>query len=157
VKDVFIVGYGNPLRSDDGFGPRVAELSEEALAGPGIEIVASHQLVPEFAERLSRCGLAVFVDVSTVGTPGRLEVSDIDPDDASRVPLGHTLGPAALLALASEVFGRAPRAVLISTAAVSLDLGERLSPAVEEAAVEAVAAIRRLVSGPDEEDAAPAR
>ena len=55
---VFVVGYGNPLRGDDGVGQEVAQVLARqrhhlpALAGT--DVMSTHQLVPEMALDLSR-------------------------------------------------------------------------------------------------------
>ena len=69
-----IIGYGNPLRGDDGLGWQVAsELAKcvDAL----ISVVAVHQLTPELAEPVSDADLVIFVDSSCDGEPGSWRVA----------------------------------------------------------------------------------
>jgi hypothetical protein len=49
---VLIVGYGNPLRGDDGLGWRAAERLRTVIQDAGVEILALHQLTPELMETL---------------------------------------------------------------------------------------------------------
>src|SRR5262245_29107852 len=80
VRRVLIIGYGNPLRADDGVGWQAARHLAELLRDEPIEILALHQLTPELAEPISRADLIIFIDASNEGQPGswkceRLEVN----------------------------------------------------------------------------------
>jgi hydrogenase maturation protease len=144
AEGVLVIGYGNPLRSDDGFGPCVAErlAGDDRLAGA--QVVARHQLTPELADDMARARFVVFVDARVdAGPPGRIRVERLAPDDATRSS-SHHVDPAGLLALSEQVYGRAPAAALVSVSAGSVEIGERLTPAVAgavAAAVETVVAI----------------
>ena len=58
---ILIVGYGNPLRFDDGLGWRAAEELSQRLSPPEIEVevIVRHQLTPELADNV-RNAEAVF-------------------------------------------------------------------------------------------------
>ena len=49
-RKALIIGYGNPLRSDDGFGWHAGRLLAQALAGQEAEVITCHQLTPELAD-----------------------------------------------------------------------------------------------------------
>ena len=137
-----VIGYGNPLRRDDGAGQEVARRIE-ALALPGVEVIEAHQLLPEHAARLARCECAVFVDASVEDNGAGVEVREVRPAaDASLAP--HSSDPPALLALAFLLFDRAPRAWLVTIPACDLGLGEGLSDTAAAACAEAVAAVQQL-------------
>src|SRR5271169_1528567 len=53
-----IIGYGNPLRSDDGFGWHAGRLLAQSLADQDAKIITCHQLTPELAETLSQSSRA---------------------------------------------------------------------------------------------------
>ena len=44
--NLLIIGYGNPLRGDDGFGWHAALRLREIIHDDGIEILPVHQLTP---------------------------------------------------------------------------------------------------------------
>src|SRR5215472_4005839 len=67
---VLIIGYGNPLRADDGVGWRMACRLGELVRDEPFEVLAVHQLTPELAEPISRAELVIFVDASHNGLPG---------------------------------------------------------------------------------------
>lgn len=48
-----ILGYGNSLRSDDGFGWKGATALEQDLSSPNVKVVAAQQLTPELAEAVA--------------------------------------------------------------------------------------------------------
>src|SRR5580704_15594719 len=48
-----VIGYGNPLRSDDALGWHASRLLAQALAGQEVDVITCHQLTPELAEPLS--------------------------------------------------------------------------------------------------------
>ena len=128
---VLIIGYGNPLRADDGLGWRAAEQLREA-APPDTEVLTVHQLTPELAEDASRAELVVFIDAGEGGTPGSWKREEIAPD-AGGQPFTHHVTPASLVSAAGTLYGRAPRAVLFSMAGESFEFGEGLSPRVAAA------------------------
>jgi len=63
---ILIIGWGNPLRGDDGVGWRAAELLSGTLAGHDVAVRVSHQLMPELAEEISRSEFVVFIAASAV-------------------------------------------------------------------------------------------
>jgi hydrogenase maturation protease len=144
---VLVVGYGNPLRTDDGVGPAVAA----RLAGDprlaGAEVRSAHQLTPELALDASAASLLVLVDASADVPAGDVTVTRLDPEAAvseAGEAMTHHLDPAGLVGLARELWGSAPEVVLVSVGVSSLEVGDRLSPVVEGAvqhATDAVAAI----------------
>jgi len=142
-KDLLVIGFGNSLRRDDGVGPAVAGELEE-LGLPGLRTIACTQLTPELSEPLSGARAAVFVDAAVNG-PGRVRLSRLDPPAASQI-LAHAADPRALLALARQVFGRAPDAWMLTVPVDDLGYGEQLSPRARRGlrtAVRAVLALNR--------------
>jgi hydrogenase maturation protease len=140
-----VIGYGNELRRDDGFGPRVArEVAARGLAE--VATLEAHQLLPEHADWISRFARVVFVDAS-VACEG-VEVRRLEASREARLA-PHASDPGALLALAGALFGRAPEAWLVTVEAVDLGLGEGLSDGVEQQVPGAVAAVLQLLAGGD--------
>ena len=138
-----MVGYGNPFRGDDGFGPLAAGLVEErGLAD--MEVIVSRQLNPELAIPLSRAQYAVFLDAEVGDEPGRLRAAAVEPCGAGSG--SHHFEPATLLALAQGVFGHAPPATLITATAATFQHGVEISPEVSLAASAAARAIALLAA-----------
>lgn len=144
-----IIGYGNPLRRDDGVGPRVAEIID-ARNLPGVRTQTAQQLNPEDAEPISRAGKVIFVDAA-VDHGGGILLRPLEPGATSQL-MAHAADPRTVLALARDVFGRAPAAWWLTIPAVHLGFGTDFSPAAEAGVHAAVAEIERLVSGNFRED-----
>ena len=142
---VLVLGYGNTLRGDDGFGPAVASyLQCQVFSGQStptdcpLEILCEQQLLPEHAEKVAGKSLVIFVDASQTTETGRIVCLELTRDakeagQATESILPHSLSPATILALAASVYGHSPEAYLYTVGAASLALGETLSPLVEAA------------------------
>ena len=141
-----IVGYGNPLRSDDGVGQAVARAFVGDGAIDGIEAIACHQLTPEFAELFAAAERVVLVDATACGEAGGVSVMALQAGPGRPSRLGHHVEPSELLAMAQALYGRAPEAYLVTVGAGSLELGEFLSQPVAAALPDVIATVRRLAS-----------
>lgn len=142
MAHTLVLGYGNELRRDDGIGPWVAR-EVNARGYPGVVGLAVHQLTPERAADLAEVDRAIFVDASVAG--GTVQVVEITPADPIS-PSAHSGDPARLLGLAKQVYGRCPRAWMITIPAHDMDLGEGLSPEGQAGADEALEEIGRLMN-----------
>jgi hydrogenase maturation protease len=131
---VLVIGYGNPLREDDGVGWRVVEEIERQKSSiftlQSLETIAVHQLLPELAEEVSEAAFVIFVDASVEGEPGEIKVREIAPVVQEMGAFTHHFDPAGLLGYARDLYGRFPRAYLVTVTAVSLGYGEGLSPTI---------------------------
>jgi hydrogenase maturation protease len=140
---ILVIGYGNTLRGDDGFGPLAADLVA-ARAPPDVEVITPHQLGPEVALDLCATDIAVFLDAAEGGEPGRLAAASLAPRDLSPSAVSHRLDPGGLLALTRAVYGKAPTAMLVTAAAAHFEHGEEISAEVRAAAQKTAGAIVRL-------------
>jgi hydrogenase maturation protease len=149
---VLVIGCGNPLRGDDGLGPRAAELLL-ADPPPATRIVSCHQLLPEMTEMLSAAALAIVIDACVEGPAGTIRCQPVslppgDAGDPSPKPslLGHHLELASLLHLAQTFFGHAPAAMTLSVGAGSFDFSEELSGPVAASLPLLLDRIRRIIT-----------
>ncbi len=145
IKKALIIGYGNPLRSDDGVGQAAARALAHEAAVDGAEVIGCHQLMPELAEGLAAVDLAVFVDAAAGLEPGDVVVKPVQSAAGPSAGLIHHVAPGALLALSEKLYGRSPEAFLVTVGAGSLALGEGLSEVVAAALPRVIAAVRQLV------------
>jgi hydrogenase maturation protease len=148
-----IVGYGNPLRSDDALGWHAGRLLAEALPGKDFEVITCYQLTPELAEPLSRCGRAVFIDADAEGKPGEIHRRAIRPQAPSSVSFTHTCTPSGLLASALQLYGHRPQAIIITVTAQSFEFGDTLSPVVSATLPKVVDAVCQWLGFAPAEDA----
>jgi hydrogenase maturation protease len=143
---LLIIGFGNPLRSDDALGWHIAQ---ELLRGPipdDVLVVAEHQLTPEMSEAASRTEQILFVDAARSGDPGCLKCEEIEPV-ASPSRYTHDLTPATVLGLAKDLYGRSPGAHLLTVAGESFETGEAMSQAVLAAIPVLMQQIKKFVDG----------
>ena len=130
---VLIIGYGNPLRGDDGVGWHAARRLAKLLPGPDVRIETSHQLTPEMADQIGQATLVIFVDAACDNEAGEIKSRRVIPERSPFERFSHHLTPEVLLGLAHKLNGGGPEAVLWSVGAASFEYGETLSPAVEAA------------------------
>jgi len=144
-RKVLIIGYGNPLRGDDGVGQIAAEaLRAHQLAGT--KIIACHQLTPELAESVAQSEITVFIDAAADISPGEIVIDQLI-DESAPPSLGHHLDPGALALFARRLYGGAPKTFLVKVGAETFEFGEKLSETVQNAVPAVVAAVLRLVQG----------
>jgi hydrogenase maturation protease len=130
MPNTLILGYGNPLRGDDGFGWHAAQRLRAAVRDPNVEILALQQLTPELMEPISRADRVIFLDASVGAAPGEIAERVVEPQAAAGAAFSHHATPAALLAGARILYGRAPLATLITVTGSDFSVSDRLSPAV---------------------------
>lgn len=139
-----IIGIGNPLRSDDGFGWAVAEhLSREGSTGWDIYTV--HQLTPELAQWMATANLVVMIDAHREGEPGAIQTRSVSPSPTARPgPVGtHYTTPEELAALTAGLYGHCPPVVVITMTGADFSVGEQLSQTVAHGILRVCAAVRQ--------------
>jgi len=141
-----VVGYGNVLRADDGLGWHAAVRLADDPRLAGAAVLQRHQLVPELALDVSEAALVVLVDASQDLPAGMFSVTQVEPAEDSGTTRSHQLGPSGLVALAHELYGRAPEVFLVSAGVDSLGLDDRLSPLLEATLPRLVEAVADLVA-----------
>jgi hydrogenase maturation protease len=142
---VVILGYGNPLRSDDGLGWQVAVQLFRTNTSGDVMVLPCHQLTPELAEPISRAETVLFIDSTHQGSPGEFHCEEIRSQQGP-ISFTHHLSPAGLLDLSSELFGCCPRAHLLTICGESFEVGETLSACVNERLPELKARVRELIA-----------
>jgi hydrogenase maturation protease len=149
MPHTLIIGYGNPLRGDDGFGWHAALRLREIIQDAGIEILAVHQLTPELMDAISRARRVIFIDAAVGEDAGKLTVTALETTGGPAAVFTHFATPAALLEGARSLYGAKPEGLLITVVGLDFELGEELSEPVQ-LALESLATkkIRELLAGP---------
>ena len=131
---ILVIGYGNPLRRDDGAGVRLAEEISDGPLRSRVRVETDHQLTPEMALMVAESDVdaVVFADAA-VGVDD-VRVERLQPPDLSP-SVGHHLSPAAVMAYADRLYGRCPPAWIVTIPGYDLDHGEGLSERAEAALV----------------------
>lgn len=139
-----VIGFGNPLRRDDGLGAVVANEVGHRL---DVAVLAPQQLLPEHTDIVRRALSVVFVDASIgVEPPGSVTCTAIEP--AEYPAYGHVIAPADLLCLTRMAFGWVPKAWLITVAGASFEFGTQLSPAVLAAVPKVIERVETILTQP---------
>ncbi|MGC8945877.1 MAG: hydrogenase maturation protease [Anaerolineae bacterium] len=139
-KRCLILGLGNPLRGDDGVGPRVvAELLRRGLPD-GVEAVDGGTGGLDLLHLLEGWERAIIVDAAMLGrNPG--EFVRFTPEEGHLVGSlvsrsSHTAGLADALTMARALGRELPDIVIYGIQPERMDWEEGLSPAVEAAVPE---------------------
>ncbi len=139
MTGTLLLGIGNIHREDDGVGPKCVDL----VSFPGVHRLVVQQLVPELAETIRDYERVVFVDASLRG--GTAELGPLLPRDTdTSFPLTHGMTCEGLLALTEALYGRVPKAFLLSIPGVSFGHGENLSARALENMEEARGILERF-------------
>jgi hydrogenase maturation protease len=149
MPHTLIIGYGNPLRGDDGFGWHAALRLREIVHDADIEILAVHQLTPELMDPISRARRVIFIDAAVGEDAGKLTVAPLETTGGPAGVFTHFATPAALLEGARSLYRARPEALLITVVGLDFEIGADLSEPVQ-LALESLAGtkIRELLAGP---------
>ena len=123
---ILIIGYGNPLRSDDAMGQHIARALEQQLASKNVQVLTAYQLTPELVEPIRHAQRVIFIDARVGEVPGTVVQERIQPV----IGVGtftHNVTPATLLGAARELYGVTPVGMLISVVGASFDYGSELT------------------------------
>ena len=143
-----LIGYGNPLRCDDGVGWLLASQLAAVVDGASARIIAAHQLTPEMAEAVSRASEVLFLDAAVAEVPGAWTVRPVQPNPRESLSsLVHHLTPSALLALAQALYHAAPAGQILTVVGADFGYGEVFSPEVEAALPDVRQYIDRFLYG----------
>lgn len=132
MKKILVLGYGNPLRGDDGIGWTTASVLKDMFQDDRISIETCHQLTPELAEQFSESEVVILIDADAQGMPGEIKVKQIAPTDPFFDPTNHFSKPETILSMAKELYGKAPKAYLASITGETFEVQEDLSPLVKK-------------------------
>lgn len=140
-----ILACGNQLRGDDGAAWQLAQ----QLESRGWPIYLSHQWTPELVDVMVDHRQVVFSDAALPG--GARELVELHP--GGPVGAGHVATPAGLLQLCGDLYGRSPRAWLLSLPGEHFEFGTRLSGRARRSIRWGYGALERAFGGGDETQA----
>lgn len=142
MNTILVVCIGNVARGDDGVAHAVARLLTKGDLSAETRIITLPDLDVALAEDVANAGLFILVDAARREGPP-VVVEPLASAPASR-HTGHGIDPGSLLALATSLWGRAPRAITVTVAAPLMGHGEELSATAEAASVEAASVVLDL-------------
>lgn len=134
MSGCLILACGNPLRGDDGIGPRLADWATQHFASdPRVHVISHQQWTPELAHDIAESDGVLFLDCSLEAAPGIVQLTNVHAAPTYN-PGQHHLDAASVLALAQHLYGVVPsHAFQLTIGAGSTELSQRLSPPVEAA------------------------
>src|ERR1035437_8626097 len=147
MTPVLIIGYGNPLRSDDGIGWHAAQSLLNEWPADQVRVEAAHQLLPEMAAWIGDADCVIFIDAYWDAVPGRIRSHGVRPEKTVTASMTHHFSPQGLLANARQLFYHAPGAVLVTVGGSSFEHGEALSPTVAAALPDLLTQVKKIVRG----------
>jgi hydrogenase maturation protease len=129
---ILIIGYGNPLRRDDGIGYEAAQRLMELIHDPHVVILARHQLTPDLIALISIADTVFFIDARRGDYPGEIYCEEVLPFGSGGV-FTHHVSPAVLLESSRILYGTCPFAWLYTMCGAQFELGMEFSAAVQHA------------------------
>jgi hydrogenase maturation protease len=130
VKKCLVIGYGNTLRGDDGLGPYIAEglQSVVGLYGVDVRIMVFPQLDLVLASHMDKAEMVIFVDARVDDIEELVKIERIEPAAGSIDPLtSHTMNIPALLRIAFDWYGAAPKCYAVMPKGYDFSIGETIS------------------------------
>lgn len=145
-RDTLIIGFGNPLRGDDGVGDVVcARLQQLDLRD--VVVMSVQQLTPELTVPLSQARRALFIDATMEQQLDPVSVRQLDSDEAGSLAT-HAFQPESLLALAQLLYGRSSPAWLLTIRGCDFCHGDTLSEAAQQHISQAMPMLVDWISTP---------
>lgn len=139
---ILILGYGNPLRSDDGAGVRLAEkLAEEKWEN--VEVMTAQQISLDMLEDMVRREKIILIDAASDGP--RVSIQNIKPGKRGLVMSHHT-DPGALAGLAEKIYGRRLDMTVCRLRGENFEVGTELSAPVARRVAVAYGRIKKILA-----------
>jgi len=146
MPHTLVIGYGNPLRGDDGAGYMAAELLRTRVQNPAVGIVSEQQLLPEMMQGIAEAKLVIFIDASVSGRTGKFHRIPLRPAPVCG-RFSHHATPEALLAGAQALYGHTPEAVHYLIPGRFFEAGQEMTPSVRRAVNDLVQALAQELEG----------
>jgi hydrogenase maturation protease len=141
---VLVLGIGNPGRRDDGLGAAAVErLKKRRLRN--VTCDADYQINLEDALACAGHDVVVFIDAGR-GLRKPFAFMEVGPPTAMPA-MSHALGPAAVLAVAAELYGKRPEARILAIRGHDFSIGEGLTRRAEGNLALALVFLESFVKG----------
>ena len=145
---MYVLGFGNPAREDDGIGPAIVEaLENESL--PGVTLDANYQLTVEDAAEIAEHDVVIFVDASVDETAEPVAFELVEPARGGSFST-HSVSPGDVLGMAHDMFGSHAEAYLLSVRGYSFRMfTEEMTPEAKANTERATELLRNLLETRD--------
>ena len=125
-----VIGYGNTLMGDDGFGVKAVEELQKRVKRKDIEFISTYQLTPELSLQIKEATKVIFIDAS-YGTPP-FSIACPLLDEVGSNSISHHLNPKVLIVSVKELFGVEVEFYIYSILCSEFKMIESLSPKIKE-------------------------
>lgn len=150
MKNILLLGYGNPDREDDGVAWHILHAlavkmglsapnsyEDDFPQTPRVDFAFHLQLTPEMAEDIAQYEHVCFVDAHTGNIPEDVRIIDVE-SDFQKSPFTHHLTAQSLMSICETIYHRKPDAALLSVRGYQFLFSRLLSPPTAALVPEAV-------------------
>lgn len=151
IGNIFIYGYGNPGRQDDGLGNALVEKVEDWLTKKQfnhISLDSNYQLNVEDAAEIYDKDLVIFADASIEEHIKNFEITRVSPSAEVNFTM-HTVSPGYVLNLCQTIYGYHPPAYLLHIRGYEWEMKESLSEQAQQNLNKAFDNLKEIISNPE--------
>lgn len=124
MKKIFLYGYGNPGRQDDGLGPALIDILENKNI-PDLILDSNYQLNIEDSYDIAQADIVVFID-ATLQSDESFSFTKLEP--SSEITFStHSISPASVLALCEDLYGKHVEAHVLAIRGYEWDYNEPMT------------------------------
>jgi hydrogenase maturation protease len=143
---LFIVGFGNPQRRDDGIGPYIVGHLKSALeAYDTIGFLSVRHPEPSIVEALHGADEILFVDATIKELNHGWQLNRIQPEEETLPFTTHHFTPPAILGMIKMIYGHCPPAWVLTVEGFDFGFGQGLTSRAKKRARSAISPIVRRV------------
>jgi hydrogenase maturation protease len=141
---LYIVGFGNSHRRDDGIGPYIVRQLKSALKDSDkIGFLSLRHPEPSIVGELQGADQVLFVDATIKALSNGWQLNRIQPDLEMLPYTTHHFTPTVILGMMKMFYGRSPAGWLLTVEGCDFGFGQRLTLTAKKRARSAIAAIVR--------------
>jgi hydrogenase maturation protease len=140
--DLYIVGFGNPHRRDDGVASYIVRQLKSALRSQAnIGFLTVRHPEPSIIEALHGATKILFVDATTQVLSNGWQLNRIQPETQMLPFTTHHFTPMVILGMIKMIYGQSPPTWMLTVEGSDFGFGRRLTSAAKERAQAAISAI----------------
>jgi hydrogenase maturation protease len=139
---LYIVGFGNPHRRDDGIGSYIVRQLKSALKSYAtIGFLSVRHPEPSIVADLQGADQILFVDATIKELPDGWQLNRIEPELEMLPYTTHHFTPTVILGMIQMLYGQSPPAWVLTVEGCDFGFGRRLTSTAKKRARSAISAI----------------
>jgi hydrogenase maturation protease len=144
--DLYIVGFGNPQRRDDGIGSYIVRQLKSALKSyDKIGFLSVRHPEPSIVDELHGADQVLFVDATIKALTNGWQLNRIQPELEMLPYTTHHFTPSVILGMIKMLYGQSPPTWVLTVEGCDFGFGHRLTFTAKKRARSAISAIAGLV------------